>query len=102
MIHGSSDPKFRGDPSRYNPKELLVASLSACHMLWVLHLCAEAGIVVIKYEDEAIGVMAENDDGSGQFTSVVLRPRMKITDPQRIEDAKALHGTRVLLHSAVY
>jgi hypothetical protein len=46
--------------------------------------------------------MAENDDGSGQFTSVVLRPRMKITDPQRIEDAKALHGTRVLLHSAVY
>jgi organic hydroperoxide reductase OsmC/OhrA len=91
-IHGSSDPKFRGDPSRYNPEELLVASLSACHMLWVLHFCAEAGIVVTEYEDEAVGVMAENENGSGQFTSVVLRPRMKITDPQRIEDARALHG----------
>jgi organic hydroperoxide reductase OsmC/OhrA len=91
-IHGSSDPKFRGDPSRYNPEELLVASLSSCHMLWVLHLCADAGIVVTEYEDDASGEMAENKDGSGQFTSVVLRPRMKITDPQRIEDARALHG----------
>jgi organic hydroperoxide reductase OsmC/OhrA len=61
-------------------------------MLWVLHLCADAGIVVTEYEDEAAGVMAENENGSGQFTSVVLRPRMKITAPQRIEDARALHS----------
>ena len=38
-IQGSSDPAFRGDATRYNPEELLVASLSACHMLWYLHLC---------------------------------------------------------------
>ena len=91
-IRGSSDPKFRGDPSRYNPEELLVASLSACHMLWVLHLCADAGIVVTEYEDDASGEMAENEDGSGQFTSVTLRPRMTITEPERIEEANALHA----------
>jgi organic hydroperoxide reductase OsmC/OhrA len=87
----SSDPVFRGDPSRYNPEELLVGSLSACHMLAMLHLCASAGIVVMDYSDEAEGEMRENPDGSGEFTRVVLRPRMTITDPSRIADAIALH-----------
>ncbi len=45
-LYGSSDPAFRGDPARYNPEDLLVAALSACHMLWYLHLCAAAGVVV--------------------------------------------------------
>ncbi len=40
VVPGSSDPAFRGDAGRYNPEELLIASLSACHMLWYLHLCA--------------------------------------------------------------
>jgi organic hydroperoxide reductase OsmC/OhrA len=65
-IHGSSDPHFRGDGARYNPEELLVASLSTCHMLWVLHLCADAGIVITAYADDATGVMVENEDGAGQ------------------------------------
>ncbi len=50
-IPGSSDPAFRGDRTRYNPEDLLVASLSACHMLWYLHLAAEAGVVVVDYAD---------------------------------------------------
>ncbi len=91
-IPGSSDPAFRGDPDRYNPEELLVAALSACHMLSVLHLCADAGIVVTDYADEATGVMRENRDGSGEFTRVVLHPRMAITDATRIAEAKALHA----------
>ncbi len=91
-IPGSSDPLFRGDASRYNPEELLVASLSACHMLWVLHLCAEAGIVITEYSDDAEGEMVENADGSGQFARVVLRPRMTITDGQRSAEAAAIHG----------
>ena len=66
-ILGSSDPSFRGDPTRYNPEELLVASLSACHMLWYLHLCAVNGIVVTEYRDEAQGQLTENKDGSGSF-----------------------------------
>src|SRR6201996_2477687 len=60
-ILGSSDPAFRGDASRYNPEELLLASLSSCHMLWYLHLCSEAGVSVLEYEDEASGTMTEEE-----------------------------------------
>lgn len=91
VIAGSSDPAFLGTATRYNPEELLVASLSTCHMLWLLHLCADAGIVVTEYTDAAAGTMAEHEDGGGEFTRVVLRPRMKITDASRIAEAKALH-----------
>lgn len=78
-IAASSDPAFRGDPARWNPEELLVASLSGCHQLWYLSLCAEAGVVVIAYEDAAEGVMAEETNGAGQVVSVTLRPRVTIT-----------------------
>lgn len=90
-ITGSSDPAFRGDRARYNPEDLLVGALSSCHMLWVLHLCADAGIVITEYSDEAIGEVIENPDGSGQFTQVILRPRMTITDASRIPEAISLH-----------
>jgi organic hydroperoxide reductase OsmC/OhrA len=90
-IAGSSDPLFRGDRTRYNPEELLVGALSACHMLWVLHLSADAGIVITEYSDEAIGEMVEHEDGSGEFTRVVLRPRMSITDAGRTAEAIAIH-----------
>ncbi len=90
-LPGSADAAFRGDPSRYSPEELLVASLSTCHMLWFLHLCADAGIVVTEYEDAALGTMAEHPDGSGEFTRVVLHPRAVITDPARLADATSLH-----------
>ena len=77
-IAASSDPAFRGDRSRYNPEELLVASISSCHMLWYLHLCSVNGISVVEYHDDARGTMAESDDGSGQFTRVDLRPAVTI------------------------
>jgi organic hydroperoxide reductase OsmC/OhrA len=73
-IPGSSDPAFRGDPTRYNPEELLIASLSSCHMLWFLHLAANAGLVVTAYEDNAVGTMVETSDGGGHFEEVVLHP----------------------------
>ena len=92
LVQGSSDPAFQGDPSRYNPEELLVASLSACHMLWFLHLCADAGIVVTSYRDSATGVMAQHADGSGEFTKVTLRPRVAIADSSRAADTTALHA----------
>lgn len=90
-LPGSSDPAFRGDPARYNPEELLVASLSACHMLWYLHLCAVNGIVVTAYDDRAAGVMHERTDGSGYFTEVTLAPRVEITPESDRERAMALH-----------
>lgn len=91
LIEGSSDPAFRGDTSKYNPEELLVASLSSCHMLWYLHLCANSGIVVTSYSDNASGMMTERANGSGKFTEVTLRPKVQITDILRIEEAKNLH-----------
>lgn len=90
-ILGSADPAFRGDASRYNPEELLVGALSACHLLSLLHLCADAGIVVTEYSDQTEGEMAQNPDGSGQFTRAILRPRMTITDAARIDEAVALN-----------
>lgn len=90
-IAGSSDPVFRGDPTRYNPEELLLGALSACHMLWVLHLCADAGIAITDYHDEPEGLVVEHADGSGEFTRVVLRPRMTIVDGARTNDAAEIH-----------
>jgi organic hydroperoxide reductase OsmC/OhrA len=88
-IYGSADPKFRGDPARYNPEELLVSALSSCHMLWYLHLCADAGIVVVSYEDRAVGTMQESSPGDGRFVGVTLRPHVRVTNS--VEKAEALH-----------
>lgn len=87
-IAGSSDPAFRGDPTRYNPEELLVAALSSCHMLAYLHLCAVNHVVVEQYQDSPAGVMEETPDGSGHFVSVTLHPRVKISsgDPSKAMD----------------
>ncbi|OLS64291.1 OsmC family protein [Pseudomonas putida] len=90
-IEGSSDPAFRGDPARWNPEELLLASLSACHKLWYLGLCAEAGIVVQAYEDRAEGEMVEEANGAGQFTSVTLRPKVTLAAGADLEQARTLH-----------
>jgi organic hydroperoxide reductase OsmC/OhrA len=91
-ISGSSDPIFRGDSGRWNPEELLIASLSACHQLWYLGLCAESGIVVTAYEDEAEGVMAEDrPGGAGQFIEVILRPRVTLESGSDQLVAEILH-----------
>jgi organic hydroperoxide reductase OsmC/OhrA len=90
-LPGSSDPSFRGNPQRYNPEELLVASLASCHMLWYLHLCSVNNIVVMEYQDRSEGVMMEKADGSGYFREVILRPVVTITDAGQIEKAKELH-----------
>lgn len=91
-IPGSSDPAFRGDPARYNPEDMLVASLSACHMLWYLHLCATNKIVVEDYRDHAQGVMVETVDGGGHFESVTLRPRVIIAAGGDLALAERLHA----------
>ena len=90
-IPGSSDPAFRGDAARWNPEELLVASLSQCHMLWFLHLCATNGVVVTEYHDHAAGTMAETPDGGGQFQQVVLRPQVSFAEPEHADRARPLH-----------
>lgn len=91
-IKGSSDPSFLGDETRYNPEDLFLSSLSACHMLWYLHLCSEHKIVVSEYSDSATGVMEETNDGSGKFVKVTLNPTVKITDSEMVDKANALHA----------
>ncbi|MGH6834705.1 MAG: OsmC family protein [Methylocella sp.] len=86
----SSDPAFLGDPARYNPEELLVAAISSCHMHWYLHLCAEARVVVVAYEDCASGRLIESATGGGHFESVTLRPNVTI-EAGETEAAQRLH-----------
>ena len=90
-IAGSSDAAFRGDASRWNPEELLVASLATCHQLWYLHLAADAGIGVLAYHDEPEGWMVEDADHGGHFRRVVLRPTVTIRAGDDAARAAALH-----------
>jgi organic hydroperoxide reductase OsmC/OhrA len=90
-ILGSSDPAFRGDKTKHNPEDLLLSSLSSCHMLWYLHLCSEAGIIVVDYIDNATGIMTETKDGGGHFSEVTLNPTIKITNSDLTSKAIELH-----------
>lgn len=91
-LSGSSDPAFRGDRARWNPEELLVATLSACHQLSYLHQAAVAGVVVTAYTDDASGEMVEDDHDGGRFRSVVLRPTVTVTAPSMVDTAQKIHA----------
>lgn len=90
-VLGSADPMFRGDKTLHNPEDLFLASLSSCHMLWYLHLCADAGIKVQSYSDDAQGVLELESDGSGQFSTIELRPNIEISDKNQLKQAEVLH-----------
>lgn len=94
-IAGSSDPAFRKDHTKHNPEKLFVSAIASCHMLWYLHLCADAGVVVIDYSDHVLGEMKETEGpgktGGGRFTSVTLNPRVTVSASHMIEKAIALH-----------
>jgi organic hydroperoxide reductase OsmC/OhrA len=91
IIEASSDPSFRGDKTKYNPEEMFVASLSSCHMLWFLHLCSDASVIVLDYSDEAEGKMIESDDGNGKFSDVILHPHVKVKEEWMIEKIESIH-----------
>lgn len=90
-ISGSSAPAFSGDKTKHNPEELLVSSLSACHMLTYLHLCAVAGVIVTDYIDNATGIMVDTSNGGGQFTEVTLNPIVTVTEQHMVDKANELH-----------
>lgn len=91
-LHASSDKPFRGDGSKWNPEDLLIAALSECHLLSYLHACVVAGVVVVDYRDEASGIMIEDGRGSGRFTEVTLRPRVTVADASMTDAATAAHA----------
>lgn len=89
-IRASAAPMFRGDASLPNPEDLLVVSLSICHFLSYVALCARAGVNVIGYEDEASGTMSRFERGF-HFTDVLLKPRVTIAAGSDADKAAALH-----------
>ena len=89
-FRGSADPAFRGDPALYNPEDLLLSALSACHMLSYLAVCAHAGIAVLSYEDAVVGT-ATLRDGRLRFVDVLLRPKVVLEQGSNIEKACSLH-----------
>ncbi|WP_455834651.1 OsmC family protein [Pseudarthrobacter siccitolerans] len=91
VIKGSADPTFHGDRERYNPEQLLLAALAQCHMLSYLHQAVKHGVVVTGYRDDASGLLRLNRDGSGQFESVTLRPRVTVADGSQADLAARLH-----------
>lgn len=92
QLQGSSGTSFMGDKEAYSPEDLLVAAVSACHMLWYLHLCAEQGIVVLEYKDTAYGDMDEEEDGSGHFKKITLCPVVTIARGGDVDEANKLHA----------
>ncbi|AZS36356.1 hypothetical protein CVS47_00957 [Microbacterium lemovicicum] len=91
-VLASADKPFRGDPARWNPEDMLLASLSECHLLSYLYACVQAGVVVTAYEDAATGVMVEDGQGSGHFREVVLHPRVTVSDAAMVDAATAAHA----------
>ncbi|MFS0712497.1 OsmC family protein [Microbacterium sp. 2P01SA-2] len=91
-LAASSDKPFRGDPTRWNPEDLLLSALSECHLLSYLHACVTAGVVVVEYADDATGTMREDGRGGGAFTEVVLRPRVVVAEESMREAALEAHA----------
>lgn len=92
VVACSNDPLLGGDPALFNPEDLLLASLAACHMLWYLHLASVAGVVVTGYTDDPLGAGESEADGTGRFVKAVLRPRIELVAGSDLAEADAIHG----------
>ena len=92
IIKGSSDPSFLGDKTKHNPEELFLASISSCHMLWYLHLCADAKVIVTNYVDYATATMVEMKNGAGKFEEVILNPLVTVKELSMKDTARLLHN----------
>jgi organic hydroperoxide reductase OsmC/OhrA len=90
-VECSNDPAIGGDPTKYNPEELLLAGLAGCHMLWYLHLASNAKIIVRGYEDDPLGIGVTGKAGEGRFELAILRPVITVERGTDLEKADALH-----------
>ncbi|MHC1480511.1 OsmC family protein [Frateuria aurantia] len=90
VLEGSADRPFRGDASRHNPEDLLMAALASCHMLAYLYLAAREGLQVLGYRDRVHGQLLLEGE-AGRFAAVQLRPMVSLAPGQDPERANALH-----------
>ena len=91
VVECSNDPLLGGDRTKYNPEDLLLSSLSACHMLWYLHLASDAKIMVQGYVDEPMGIGEISPNGAGRFLSATLRPTITVERGADLVRAEAIH-----------
>src|SRR5262245_32999738 len=91
VVECSNDPLLGGDPAKPNPEDLLLSALSSCHMLWYLHLASDAGIVVMSYEDNPVGIGETSPNGAGRFLSATLKPRIEVKRGADLRRAEAIH-----------
>jgi len=91
VLNVSAAKAFKGDLELYNPEDLLLCSLVSCHMMSYLYVCAQNGIEVLEYSDDAEATLEVSADGSGRFVEVKLYPKVKISNPDKIELAIELH-----------
>jgi organic hydroperoxide reductase OsmC/OhrA len=89
----SSVPLPHSDPAAVDPEEMFIASLSSCHLLWFLALAAQAGFVVDRYEDAAVGTLAKDAGGRVAMTVVTLRPQVRFSGTRQpsADEHEALH-----------
>lgn len=90
IVGGSSSPSVVplpfSDPAGVDPEEALVASASACHMLWFLSLAQGAGFDVAAYRDDATGAMGRGEGGKIWISRIILRPRIEFVGRQPTAD----------------
>jgi len=91
VLNVSAAKAFKGDPELYNPEDLLLSSLVSCHMMSYLYVCSQNKIEVLEYSDNAVATLEVSADGSGRFVEVKLYPKVKISNPDKIELAIELH-----------
>jgi organic hydroperoxide reductase OsmC/OhrA len=92
VIPCSNDPLLGGDPTLHNPEDMLIAALSACHMLWFLHLASDAGVIVTGYEDDPLATGETDATGASRFLHATLRPRISVAQGTDLKGADALHA----------
>lgn len=91
ILNLSAAKSFKGDPTLLNPEDLLLSSLTSCHMMSYLYCCSINNINVISYTDNSEAILEVNQDGSGQITKVTLNPKVVITKNSDSNLAKELH-----------
>ncbi|RRT88682.1 OsmC family protein [Empedobacter falsenii] len=87
----SAAKTFKGDPNLYNPEDLLLSSLTSCHMMSYLYCCTQHKIEVISNQDHSEATLQINPDGSGKIIKVDLFPEIIISNSSQIELALSLH-----------
>lgn len=91
-VFGSAPVAFGGDPKGYNPEELVLLSLTQCHLLTYLAMAAKRQIKVLHYEDHSVATLGKGASGKTQMIDALLRPRVTVAKGTNLDDAEALHA----------